>query len=194
MNLTEAHRRIQLRLGAETAALIAATWRLLDPSDDRSVARWLAIVTPVIGRQRAQSARLAATYYQAERATHLDEPFTPALVSDFADEQVKTSLLVTGPVAYRASLGRGVAPATALDTAVGTSAAAGLRLALNAGRDTILENTRTDQRSIGWRRVTSGKACKWCAARAGMIVHKQSVDFHSHDGCACAAAPLFSAA
>lgn len=193
MNLTEAHRRSQLRVGAETAALIVATWRLLDPSEDVSVRRWLAIVTPIIATQRAKSAELAATYYQAMRLAETGEPWTPVPGPDLVEDQIRTALLVTGPVTYRAARGRQIPDREALEGAQRTSARAGMRHALNGGREGLLANVKADDRSVGWRRVASVTACKYCSARAGTVVLSEVADFHSHDGCGCSAQPLFAA-
>lgn len=192
MNLTETHRRAQLRLGAETAALVVATWRLLDPSNDASVRRWLAIVVPVIATQRAKSAELAATYYRAQRLTDLGEHWSPVGFDDVFEEAARTALLVTGPVAYRAALGRQVPAEQALEGAQRTSARAGMRHALNGGRLALLENVKADHRATGWQRVASGTACKFCASLSGDIHREATADFQAHDGCACSAEPVFA--
>jgi hypothetical protein len=193
VNLTEAHRLAQVRLGAETAALVVATWQLLDPSDDESVRRWLAIVTPIIATQGTKSAQLAATYYQAQRLAETGENWTPITDGDLIEDQIRTSLLVTGPIAYRAALGRQIPPREALQGAQRTSARAGMRHALNGGRAALLANVTADDKAVGWRRVASVTACKYCSARSGTVVRADTVDFHSHDGCGCSAEPFFAA-
>lgn len=194
MNLTEAHRRAQLRIGAETAALVVATWRLLDPSDDASVRRWLAVVVPVIGQQRLASAQLASTYYRAVRLADTGEAFATVAAQEAFEEQVRTAMLVTGPVAYRAALGRQVPQREALEGAQRTSARSGMRHALNGGRDVLLANVKADKRAVGWQRVSSGAACKFCASLAerGAVYGESSVGFPAHDGCACMAEPVFA--
>lgn len=193
MNLTEAHRRSQLRIGAETAALIVATWKLLDPSNDASVRRWLAIVTPIIATQGAKSTELASAYYQAMRLAETGQAWSPVAADAFVEDQIRTALLVTGPVAYRAALGRQIPGSEALEGAQRTSARSGMRHALNGGRAALLANVAADDKAIGWRRIASSGACRYCSARTGLIVHSDSVNFHSHDGCACSAEPLFAA-
>lgn len=193
MNLTEAHRRSQLRVGTETAALIVATWKLLDPSDDSTVRRWLAIVTPIIATQRTKSAQLAGTYYQALRLAATGEPWTPIPDTDLIEDQIRTALLVTGPVAYRAALGRQIPDREALQGAQRTSARSGMRHALNGGRATLLSNVAADDKAIGWQRVHGGTACKFCIGLTGNVYREATVGFRSHDGCACSAQPLFAA-
>lgn len=184
---------MQVRIGAETASLIVATWKLLDPSDDDSVRRWLAVTSPVIATQYAASVRLSESYYQALRLAEIGETWAPVTPAAMVDEQVQTSLLVTGPVAYRAARGRGIPEREALEGAQRTSARAAMRQALNGGRAALLSNAHADHRSAGWRRVASAGACSYCTARTGTVVIGDSADFHSHDGCGCSAEPLFAA-
>lgn len=193
MNLTEAHRRSQVRIGTETAALIVATWKLLDPSNDASVRRWLAIVTPIIATQGAKSAQLAGTYYQAMRLVETGEAWTSVPTAEVVEDQIRTALLVTGPVAYRAARGRQIPDREALQGAQRTSARSGMRHALNGGRATLLANVAADDKAIGWQRVAGGTACKFCATLTGNLYREGSVDFRAHDGCACMAQPVFAA-
>lgn len=193
MNLTEAHRRAQVRIGAETAALIVATWRLLDPSDDASVRRWLAIVTPIIANQRTTSAEVASAYYQAMRLAATGEAWSPIGAGPLTEEQIRTALLVTGPVAYRAALGRGIPQREALEGAQRTSARSAMRHALNGGRETLLANVNADHHAIGWQRIAAGAACKFCNSLTGNVYREATADFRAHDGCACSAEPLFAA-
>lgn len=60
-------------------------------------------------------------------------------------------------------------------------------------RDTITTNRQRDPASVGWRRVTSGSGCKFCAMLGGRgAVYKESTArFASHPNCHCTAAPVF---
>lgn len=61
-------------------------------------------------------------------------------------------------------------------------------------RDTILENRRRDPSAVGWRRVTSGKSCKFCQMLAdrGAVYSADTARFAAHTTCHCTAQPVFS--
>lgn len=187
MNRTERHRLAQARLGAETTALLIVLWDRVEPRSDADFGRWLALVAAVVRQSAATSAALAASYYSTLRG----DGYAP-IVEDVIDEaRLTASLTATGPAAMRRAIGRGVEPATASVTAKATSAAAGMRHALNAGRTTLLTNVANDDDAYAWRRVVSGNACKFCDALAGRVHRDASAGFAAHDGCACSAEPLF---
>lgn len=190
--LTEAQRLAQGRLGAEVVRQAVAAFALLDPENiDRTIERWLAVMVPLVQRNRRTSAQMAADYIEAFRFVELGEgQFTPELVEDIPAEQVATSLIVTGPARIRAA--RGPA-ARVLDTARAESAAAAMRHVLNGGRDTVVATTNADRRALGWARATSGRACGFCAmlASRGPVFGDDTVGFRAHDRCTCSAEPVY---
>lgn len=195
--LTEAHRLAQVRLGALTVDQMHTIWPLLDPTDlDGSFARWLRAATPVVGRQRATSARLAANYLTAFRVLELgaDVPaIVPTLSEVVAADQLATSLLVTGPVSIKRAMIRSVPLAKAVDVAEAASSATGMRFALNGGRETLVATVNADREARGWTRVTSGNACAFCSMLAdrGGVYTEASGDFAAHDGCNCGVEPSY---
>lgn len=60
-------------------------------------------------------------------------------------------------------------------------------------RDTITTNRRRDPASVGWRRVTTGSGCKFCAmlGSRGAVYKEATARFASHANCHCTAAPVF---
>lgn len=61
-------------------------------------------------------------------------------------------------------------------------------------RDTILTNRRRDPSAVGWRRVTSGKSCKFCRLLSdrGAVYSDATARFAAHGHCHCTAQPVFS--
>ncbi len=196
--LTEAHRLAQARLGTTTAAQLIQVWPLLDYGDlDGTAARWLTAAKAIITTQHRNSAQLAAQYLRAFRTLELgtvDRAFTPFLSPGLPDEQVTTSLLVTGPIKVKTGVGRGIPLVDIVEKARPGSAAAGLRLALTGGRDTIITTTRRDPQCHGWARVTSGRCCAFCAMLAGRgpVYSEGSSHFDAHDSCNCTAEPVYA--
>lgn len=195
--LTEAHRLAQARLGAQIVARLAAVFPLLDPEDiDRTVERWLAAAVPIVRNGRTTSARLAATYLVTFRALELGidaGAFTPGLAEDIDSDRITSSLVITGPASIRAGSARLRPLARLVDVARSQSAAAGMRHALNGGRETVLQATVDDAKALGWARATSGKACSFCAllSARGAVYGKDTVDFQAHDHCSCSAEPVY---
>jgi hypothetical protein len=65
-------------------------------------------------------------------------------------------------VAIKAAMTAGTPLATATETARFTSAMAGARQALNAGRDLVMETVKADPDARGLVRVASPGACDFC--------------------------------
>jgi hypothetical protein len=194
--LTEAHRIGQARLGARTVAQLATAWALLDPADlDATVERWLLTASRLIQAQRTASAQLAANYLTTFRRLELGRPGTLQLVlAERLDaQQALTSLTVTGPVRVKLATARGVSLAEASDLGLAGSSRAGMRLALNGGRDTIRDSAQGDRRRTGWERSLSGDPCDFCQGLADdAAAGDDSAAFVTHDGCGCQPVPVFA--
>lgn len=192
--LTEAHRRAQIRIGAQTILQMRAVWPLLDPADlDASFTRWLAAARPVIAAQRSSSARLAANYLTAFKTLEHGASAPTVLAETLTPDALHTSLLVTGPVKIKQAVGSGYTLDGALSLAQATSSAAAMRHALNGGRDTIIETVQADRQALGWARAASGNACAFCAmlASRGPVYDPASADFPAHDHCSCSVEPVY---
>lgn len=90
----------------------------------------------------------------------------------------------------------GRAPREAVSHAVESMLGAGQRHVLNAGRRVVAESTARNRYSLGWRRVSDGKPCAFCAmlvtrgpayrAKAtALVLHRY------HDRCGCTAEEVF---
>lgn len=193
--LTEAHRVAQAKVGALTVLQMHTIFPLLDVRDlDATFPRWLKAAAAVVGAQRVTSARLAANYVTTFRALELGPdvaPVVPSLSETVVTQRLATSLLVTGPVSLKANVGRAMPLERATSIADANSARAAMRHVLDGGRDTILETVKADPRATRWQRVTSEKPCDFCdmLAGRGAVYKADTVDFLSHDGCACGAEP-----
>lgn len=191
-SLTEAHRLLQVRLGAQVVARMQTIWPLLDGEDlDGSLEDWLDTALTILEGQQAVSSRLAVAYLAALKRAQLgpDATIEPVFAT-FSRKAAATSLLVTGPLSVKRAMARGVQLGPAMSVALAASSAAGMRYALNGGRDTTTQTIRADRDAKGWERVTSGNACAYCDSRAGIRFATDEV-FPAHDGCSCSAAPIW---
>ena len=192
--LTAAHYRAQLAIRAELLKRVAAIWPSFDITDiDRS---WRAIqqsLTAVVWMGHQQSSAMAGGYYQALREYEgipgaAPVRYAPLPSIDYLDRVFTyTGLIVPKKLV---AAGRQDAAQQTLVHVLGTVG----RLALNGGRDTILETTNADPAARGWERVVGGNACDFCEMLAdrGVVYSEATADFAAHDHCSCSAAPAFS--
>ena len=189
--LTAAHKQAQHRIATATVAHTIAVWSMLDITDlDGTVGRWLPTMLAVIHSQRVKSSAAAATYLEAFRRVETGQRFAPVLADPADEDQLTTSLMVTGPIGIKANMARGVNLAKASDLAVAAVAGAAMRHVLSGGRETVKATTRADPRSGGWVRVVSPTACDFCSNLADAPMTPES-DFESHDACTCSNEPQY---
>jgi hypothetical protein len=198
LQLTDAHRIAQANIALDSVGKLTAAWKvLLKPSNLDNFAAYMVAMTEVIKSGRATSAQVAAAYYDTMRTLYgVDGIYDPLVLDAAPDVQIQTSLLVTGPVRVKTLIGNGDPLATAMEKALLASAGATTRLIADAGRSTIRENVLQDSRSVGWRRVTDGHPCEFCAMLAGRgAVYKSDatagLDDPYHDHCLCTVEPQF---
>ncbi len=193
--LTEAHRKGQAKLSARVLADLMAVWPMLDPADlDATSAAWLTAAAAVVNSHRANSAALAREYLRQYRAVETGKPLAswePPAIDPLPAAQVKTSLLVTGPVSIKAAMARGIQLPSAVSTALAASMAAGSRQALSGGRATVMGASQGDSLAVGVQRVTSAGSCDYCSGLGGKVLPQGVTDFHTHDGCHCQPALVY---
>lgn len=211
--LTEAYRVAQARISAQAMLTAIALWPTLVREDDQ--ARWLSLMLRLIRSQGAVSGQLAQRYLAAYRVAELGlgaRPFDIPAPRDINEEQVITSMMVTGPVAFTRGARRvGVEPAAfsgeAARKIMESNARAVQRHVANVGRDLIEELTLADPRARGHVRVTDGDPCYFCAmlASRGPVYEEDSFDESDprfegpgehkvHDGCGCLLVPVYGQA
>lgn len=204
-SLTQHHRHDQIQLRQRfTLAFIAAFRRLLDPSRvDATAPIWLAVAEQTVTAYRHASAQVAGDYYRHHRDTALPDhhdDVTPILAGDPNTTALRTSLLVTGPVAIKTATGNGRTLADAVRIAETRCEAAGARHVLGGGRGTITGTAARDPAAVGWARVTGPAPCWLCAMQASRgpdFKTRRSALLKSdgqvyHDGCACTVEPVYS--
>lgn len=211
--LTEAQRQAQVRLRASFLREFLPLWGLLDIErlDDTTIG-WLDIAVNLIARWRQQSAQRAQTYYaafrQAETADAAEPApvLTPVHVDPPNIHQIRTSLLVTGPIGYKSRIAKGFTPTQARRVAFTAVAGAASRHVLNGGRRQLVTAANADEMAVGFARVTDGDPCSWCAllasrgptyksratASATTVRSDRGPGERYHDNCGCTVEPAFS--
>lgn len=193
--LTAQHRSAQLALRAVTLRRVLQVWPAFDP--EHAGRSWPPVenaLLAIIGQRRADSASLAAGYFEAFRAAERIGGTVTPVMSAFdaeATARAQTSLQVTGYVTTeRLTALKHSDPAR---TALVRVSGAVTRHVLNGGRETLVRSVRADRRALGWARATSGDPCSFCAmlASRGPVYGERSGDFQSHDHCACSLEPVY---
>jgi hypothetical protein len=191
--LTAQHREAQLQLRAIALRDYAGIWPLWQ-GDEESFNQLVAATLPLVRAHHSFSSTLAGAYFEsfrrAEKASGAASAVSAAPVNE---EQVISSLYVTGRVMTGKALRAGQTPEAAMRTALVRTSGAVTRHVLNGGREAMLVSTREDRAAHGWERVTSPGACGFCSmlAARGAVYSAETVDFRAHDHCACFPEPKF---
>lgn len=192
--LTEAHRKAQIAIAARAAAASKILWDRLRVSDlDGSTPAWMSAQLAVVSQSYAQSESLASTYISeyrdAESASN-----APIVGVPYASNAMAESMLLAGPSRVKLLIGQGESADGAHAKAFTKFSGIVRRQVMSGGRMMINETTRRDQSAIGWRRVTDGNPCTFCALLAGrgpVYASKERADrvggsglrYHGHCGC-----------
>lgn len=126
-------------------------------------------------------------------------------------ERVVASARVTGPVAFKKHIAAGGSERDARRIMARTLPAAAQRQAYAGERETVEATIEDADEILGWRRVTDGDPCAFCAllasrgavyltaqsatsvvGRRGVARGARGLGESYHDGCSCVAEPLYA--
>jgi hypothetical protein len=192
--LTQAHQAAQIQVGARAESEAFALWDRLDINDlDGSLPYWLASTTIAVNRRMRDSQQLAATYLDEYRIAELGA--ATAIVLAAPDETAR-ALRLAGPARVKRLIGAGMGAAEAYNAALTKFGGIVRRQTMMGGRLTVARTAGHDRRAVGWRRVTDGNPCAFCAMLASRgPVYKDAasadgIQYHAH--CGCTAEPAYS--
>jgi hypothetical protein len=192
--LTAAHRDAQIQVGARAEIEARALWDRLDVDDlDGSKPYWLASTTIAVNRRMAESQRVASEYLSEFRLAELGAAGAVILA---APKETARALSLAGPVRVKRLIGAGMDSADAFEAALTKFGGMVRRQAMMGGRLTVAATAGRDRRAVGWRRVTDGNPCAFCAmlASRGPVYRDAAaadgLQYHSH--CGCTAEPAYS--
>lgn len=196
--LTATQRQQQLALRAATITDLLELWPILEPTAiDETSPRWMTATRALIGERRRTSEGLASRYLSAFKSAELGRPATVALrTAPLIAEQLDTSLRVTGPIALKVLIGRGISPVQAHRAASTQMIGSATRHVLNGGRSAIVGSVAADRDALGWHRVTGASPCAFCAmlaSRGPVFKRQRSAAFDAHDHCSCMTEPVYRA-
>jgi len=199
--LTEAHRVEQLAIAARAAAAASLLWDQLDPNRlDATTPAWMARNMQVLQRQYTASVRAAQAYVPAYRSAELGSSAGRVIAPVFDRAEMSSALLLAGPVRIKLLTRGGATGAGAHGAALKKYTGIMRRQVLSGGRMLIDQTTGADNQAIGWRRVSDGNPCTFCAMLCsrgpvyrsagkagtdggGLLDNKSGLRFHGHCGC-----------
>jgi hypothetical protein len=193
--LTEANRVGQLAIAAQADIEARALWSRLHVSNlDASTPAWMAANIAVLRRRFGQSVDMAASYVGDYREAEIGTDAGKVVAPTFSASEEAGVLLLAGPVRVKLLVGRGMNPDAA--HAAGLKKFTGLmrRQVLSGGRQLIDLTTHADTQAVGWRRVSDGNPCTFCAmlcsrgpvyrsAAVAAPIAGSGLEYHGHCGC-----------
>lgn len=195
-------RRVQRGLTRYLIRDMRTLRRLIRPQDlEGTVPDWIEAVRALVAQYGNASATAAADFYDAERvAARVTGRFTVPLLDPPPDEKVDSSLRWAtkdlwprdpdDPATTEAQL----QPLDVrLDAAEKKAEAVAQKLVADQGRGTVQEAVRQDRMAVGYARAAALGACAFCKliASRGMVFKQDTARFRAHDGCNCAALPVW---
>ena len=181
-------------MGARAEAEAFALWDRLDINDlDGSTPYWLASTTIAVNRRTVESQRVAEQYLTEYR---IAEVGAAAVVVLAAPTETARALRLAGPTRVKRLIGAGMGAVEAYNAAMTKFGGIVRRQAMMGGRLTVARTAGHDRRAVGWRRVTDGNPCAFCAMLASRgPVYKDAasadgIQYHAH--CGCTAEPAYS--
>lgn len=199
--LLDRHRRRQVTIGVQVDSLIRRQWATLDITDiDVARGQVMASVTQRATSLRALSAKDADMFIR--RMRELETGSTAGFL-ERADARLSRSALGAlegaGPIGFKQRITKGIPDEVAFLAARDQMMAEARKIIMEAGRDTIRLSAEGNTRSIGWRRVSDGNPCAFCAMLVGRGPVYQSdetaggvVEGHYHNKCGCTAVEVFT--
>lgn len=195
--LTDQHRRDQVRMAITADSQARRAWDgTLDLNDLKgSQPVWKNTIMRLIETWWRVSARTAANYIPRFREAEIGEGIEVA-VPEFDRSRVAREVDWTGAVNVLWHISRGETAAAAYVAARSLFLGIFHEAVLDGGRMTVREMAKRDTRAIGWRRVSDGDPCAFCAmlvTRGPVYTSEQHalsrqsdmLKYHPHCGCTC---------
>jgi len=193
------HQRDLATIAGGVTSVVATTALGGDPA---AISTWyFGVVDGLLARIQAghAQARRSSTEFLRKHAAMNGVDLTPVPAS-LDMTRARTSLRVTGPVAFKTAIASGLDEDQALRSMATQMAGSSQRLVLAGDRDTFEQTLLGDKGIIGWRRRLAGKSCGFCAmlaSRGAVYVTRKSASVGRdglafHDHCHCWPEPMYS--
>lgn len=192
--LTEAHKLAQVEVGARAAGDVEDMWGSLNVERPDP---WIAATAAALSARKDQSVLLAGTYL-AEYTAVEDPGYSIDVVSPSRGGTRLLTVAAMAPVEMRKLLDAGVDPGVASREVERRFKEIVAAEAMRTGRWTVQDSAGRSERAVGWRRVTDGNPCAFCAmlASRGPVYTVSTAPLTQfgdryHKGCGCTAEPVY---
>jgi ribosomal protein S11 len=194
---TVRHQETQTRIRARALRHLLRLWSIVRVTDlEHTIGTWADTAAVVTHQAREESAEAAAKYLAELRAAEGVAGTITVLTGDGPPHELVVRNLrgaaLSGIIRARR---RGATIEAAARAGFTRAAGTASNLVLGGGREVLAEAVDGDDQVIGWIRVTSGKACSWCAmlSSRGPVYGSARTGFASHDHCNCSIEPVYRA-
>lgn len=186
--LTEAHRRKQIMVGESTARAVRSSVKYIEEEDISGSVRWRWEIQRVTETGFNRSREIAQTYVDEFSLVESGEREN-IVVPQYSFAETERAINVLGVAGIKSGIGSGLPYHRAVDAAVARLGAQCGQLAMAGGRGLIDATVRYSGRARGYRRVTDGRPCAFCAmlASRGPVYSQETAFFRSHRFCGCSA-------
>lgn len=191
--LTRAHRIAQVRLGAGAAAVVNASWGLLElEALDATAPAWIAVTADQMRSRYAASQSLAGRYLERFAVAETGREVGPLVAPSFEESQAYRSLLYAGPVTTKRLVAAGWSPEAAFAASKRAVAGRVQTWTLSGGRRSVMATGRSWRKNV--RRVSDGNPCAFCAmlVARGAAYSEGSGGFRAHPHCGCTTEIVFA--
>lgn len=180
--LVDRHKQAQSLIAERTSVHVVRVWDDLGSWDRQDVGRFIESTAPHLNAAKKAAVTLAVGFYAQILQTRAPAIPLGAIPVEYRAETAFTALwhgLSEGrPFDEALTAGRSIAEAQ-VERYVASSA--------RRTGDHVAQATR---RHVGWRRVTSGKACPFCVRASGQTYKTSETADFGHDRCGCTAVPV----
>ena len=196
--LTDKHRRDQVRLAITADSQARRLWdSTLDLHDLRGTQPiWKKTMIDLLARWYQLSARMATRYLPQHREASIGQPGSEVTIAipRFDKQQAAKEFDWMGATNIMWHLAKGQTEEAAWAAARSLFLGMFHEAVLTGGRRTIQEWAKKDPRAIGWRRVSDGAPCAFCAMlvsrgpvylseKTALKADTPSGKYHAHCGC-----------
>lgn len=192
--LTDIHRRRQVALATAADSEVRRAWRLIDVDNiDTAREQWNVSMVGTIAKYHNVSQQQAVVYLDDFRQAELGRVVGPTERPPFDVRLTMGVLDASGPQALKRAIGNGELPASAYERIGRQVMAETRKLIMAGGRGVVRASGQADSRAVGWRRVSDGDPCTFCAmlvsrgpaytSEAAALAMGNADPYHKRCGC-----------
>lgn len=196
--VTDAYRAQLLTLRDDVARAVGRQWSATVTLDnlDAGGRRWLTMATTVVAAGQLEAARMSAAYLAAFLTVELGQPVGTtgldwrARTGRTTDGRPVGAVLAVSLMTVKQLISRRRPPADALRAGHARALRVAMTEPMESSRAALDEAITTEDRVIGWRRVTSSAPCGACIGAATGAIQETDQLLLAHPRCRCTKEPV----